>query len=66
MVNLLGIFGTFYTLGGMFIFLLNGNANNYFALFAMCTGFIFMVLYVIAGDKETKQEIEQRNRNKYL
>jgi hypothetical protein len=66
MVNILGFLGAFYTLGGMFAFLINGNDNNYFALFCLCTGFILFILFVVAGDKETKQEIELKNRNKYL
>ncbi len=65
MVNILGFFGAFYTLGGMFAFLVNGKDDSHFALFSLCTGFIFFVLFVVASDKQTKQEIEQRNRNLY-
>jgi hypothetical protein len=65
MVNILGFLGAFYTLGGMFGFLLKGNDDNYFALFCLCTGFILFILFVVAGDKETKQEMEQRNRELY-
>ncbi len=65
MVNVLGFLGALYTLGGMFAFLINGNDNSFFATFCLCTGFILFILYVVASDKQTKQEIEQRNRNLY-
>lgn len=58
----MGLLATLYLFGGAYAAVI-GEKN--FALFAMCTGLLFFAFYMISGDRDTREQMEQKNRNQY-